>query len=366
MISPFRAAWLPETTIFTGPGSAEDLLKILPDRNLAVITGAGTATRPGAAKALLQSLRQRPGSHIFTLHREPSDLWVDSLRETLRGRSISGVVSLGGGSVLDAGKALAALHGETKPTLSYLEGVGDTAPSGAFLPWFAFPCTAGTGSETSTNAVLSRPGPDGFKKSLRHPDYRAAGIALDPSLTRTLPPFWTAACGMDAITQLFESWSSVRCPPDLKPLLEDALDRAIRALPRAVDASPDASPEERLLLLEAAFASGIGLSRSGLGTCHGLAGPVGARRSIPHAIVCARLMGPCLRETLPFLPDAPIKTLLTQTLDWAERFRIPPLSDYGWTRDDTEAILPLASDRNSPATLGPEIWRCILNETVLG
>jgi len=365
MISRSWSAWLPETTIFTGPGSAEDLVKILPDRNLAVITGAGTATRPGAAKELLQTLRQRPGSHIFTLNREPSDLLIDSLREILRSRGISGVVSLGGGSVLDAGKALAALHGETKPTLSYLEGVGDTAPSGAFLPWFAFPCTAGTGSETSTNAVLSRPGPDGFKKSLRHPNYRAAAVALDPCLTRTLPPLWTAACGMDAITQLFESWSSVRCPPELKPLLEAALDRAIRALPRAVDAAPDASPEDGQILLEAAFTSGIGLSRSGLGTCHGLAGPVGARRSIPHAIVCARLMGPCLRKTLPVLPESPLKALLPQTLDWAERFRIPPLSDTGWTREDTEAILPFASDRNSPATLGPGIWRQLLNETSL-
>lgn len=346
--------------LFHGPGSAARLMQCLPAGRLAIVTGTGLPAQPGPGKVLLERLCQEFDTVHLPLDSEPSDLWVDQARERLKDTHPAAVLSLGGGSVLDAGKALAAMLCEPEPTLRYLEGVGDLRPSGAMLPWFALPTTAGTGSEASTNAVLSRPGPDGFKKSLRHPGYRAAGITLDAELSQGLPPLWTAACGMDAVTQLFESWSSVKCPPDLKPHLEEALARAIASLPRAVDDAPDSALEDRQTLLDAAFLSGIGLSRAGLGTCHGLAGPIGGRRPLPHAIVSARLMGPCIRETLPFLPESPLLPLLRQTLSWAERFRIPSLAAAGWTQEDTEAILPQAGDRNSPAALGPEIWRNIL------
>lgn len=127
------ADWLPKTSIFTGSGAAEELLRMLPENDLVVLTGAGTAARPGLARQILHTLKERRGCRTFALNSEPSDLWIDSVRNDLRGVDVSAVVSLGGGSVLDAGKALAAMLQEPKPTRSYLEGVGDTSPSGVTL-----------------------------------------------------------------------------------------------------------------------------------------------------------------------------------------------------------------------------------------
>lgn len=366
--------------LHTGPGSASRLLSQLPSGPIAVVIGTGLPGRPGPARDLLLRLEQAFPCLRLPLATEPSDLWVDHAREAARGFRVNTVLSLGGGSVLDAGKALAALLTEAEPARRYLEGVGDLPPSGRMLPWFALPATAGTGSEASTNAVLSRPGPGGFKKSLRHPDYRPAGLALDPDLTRDLPPLWTAACGMDAITQLLEAWSSRRCPSDLRPELETAILAAIPALERAATRAPDADSADRQILLDAAFLSGLGLSRAGLGTCHGLAGPIGARRPLPHAILCARLMAPCLAETLHWLrthPDhspqslAAFQTLLgrlsgwhpdplRRLLEWRDVFHIPPLAQSGFSREDLQAVLPAASNRGSPAALPPDCWKRIL------
>ena len=350
-----------------------------------ILTGRSLPGRSGPGRELLNRLRKAfPHSLHFTLVGEPSDLWVDDTRRHLRGEPVRAVVSIGGGSVLDAGKALAAMLTESGPTRDYLEGVGTRLPGGGMLPWFALPTTAGTGSEASTNAVLGRPGRGGFKKSLRHPAYHAAGILLDAELTRDLPPLWTAACGMDAITQLLESWSSTHVPPDLKPQLEQALLDAMIALPRLVRDGAEAAPDLRQTMLDAACFSGVGLTRAGLGTCHGLAGPVGAVLGIPHGIVCARLMAPCLRETLKWLeahPGNPPGALqdfhqligklrefyadpLQELLSWAGRFGIPVFSQWNPRPEDVQAVLAQAKDRNSPASLGEAVWQVLLEEAI--
>jgi alcohol dehydrogenase class IV len=370
-----------------GPGCARQLhgwLEPYAGRgSLVILSGRGLPGRMGPGRDLLDRLRTAfPASLHFALGGEPSDLWVDGIRQGLRGETVAAVISIGGGSVLDGGKALAALLTESGPACEFLEGVGTRTPGGGMLPWFALPTTAGTGSEASTNAVLGRPGPAGFKKSLRHPAYRATGILLDAELGHDLPPLWTAACGMDAITQLFESWSSTQVPPDLKPHLEQALLQAIPALPRLVEEGPAAPLGLRQQLLDAACLSGVGLTRAGLGTCHGLAGPVGAVLPIPHGIICARLMGPCLRETLDWLeahPENPPGALddfrrlfrslragfadpLEEILSWADRFRIPDFSQWHPRPEDLDAILAQAKDRNSPAALGETVWRRLLTQ----
>jgi len=368
-----------------GPGAAAALPDWLAPfaraGTLLLICGEHLPDRPGPGRRLLLAMESAfPKLIRLRLGAEPTDLWLDQVRLKLREVKISAVISLGGGSVLDAGKALWALLLEEGPARGYLEGVGDRPPSGRQLPWFALPTTAGTGSEASTNAVISRPGPGGFKRSLRHPEYRAAGIVLDAELCRILPPLWSAACGMDTITQLLESWSSGRVTPELQACLETALVQAIPVLPRVAARAPEADPGERQTLLNAACLSGVGLSRAGLGTCHGLAGPVCALRPVPHGIACARLMGPCLRETLQWLEDHPdqapraradfprllqklrahFQDPLAEILSWPARFHIPPLSDWGFGESEIQSVPAQARDRDSQASLGPAVWEKIL------
>jgi alcohol dehydrogenase class IV len=358
--------------IVRGPGSAAILADWLREhRRVALVTGAGLETRGGAPANLARGVF---GAVRLTLGGEPSDLWVDEVRARLCGQPVDAVVSLGGGSVLDAGKALAALLCEDGPAIDFLEGVGTRKPSGRSLPWFALPTTAGTGSEASTNAVLSRPGPGGFKRSLRHPAYRAAGVVLDAELCQGAPSALTAACGMDAFTQMLESFLSTRVPIELEPVLEAALVRAYHALPRLVHGENTA---DRQTMLEAAFLSGVGLTRAGLGTVHGLAGPAGACAKVPHGIACARFFGPSLRETRRWLAENPhpptlekLRRLAASGVDfdalerWADDFGLPFLRGHGLGEAEQNAILAAASDRDSPARLGPEVWARVLREAV--
>ncbi len=358
--------------IARGPGGASALAEWLGGfSRVALVCGVGLERRGGAAADLARTLR---GAVRLTLGEEPSDLWVDQARERLRTTPVQAIVSLGGGSVLDAGKALAAMLCEEGPTCDLLEGVGTRKPSGRSLPWFALPTTAGTGSEASTNAVLSRPGPGGFKRSLRHPAYRAAGVVLDADLCHGAPDALRAACGMDAFTQLLESFLSTRLPADLDPYLENALVRAYRALPGLVRAE---NPADQQTMLEAAFVSGIGLTRAGLGTVHGLAGPAGACTRVPHGLACARFFGPCLRETRRWLAEHPhppamdkLRRLAEAGVDfdalesWADAFGLPFLRDHGLGEAEQNAILAAASDRDSPARLGPDVWARVLREAI--
>ncbi len=345
--------------VWRGPGCAAALsVALRPYRRVAVVR-----SRAVAAAELSRRLCGVVAEVVeLRTAGEPSDLWVDDARAALGSEGVEAVVSIGGGSALDAGKALAVMCREEGATRELLEGVGTRAPRGEMLPWFALPTTAGTGSEASTNAVLSRPGPGGFKKSLRHPAFRAAAVFLDAELLAGLPAAQAAASGMDALTQLFESWLSRRCPAELAPRLKEALLRADRALPRAV-AGEEAARQE---MLESAFWSGLGLSRAGLGTVHGLAGPIGARTGLSHARICARLFGPWIGE-LWGMPAAAERLEELRAAggrpgaweDLAGRLGVAPLG--GLEGDAREAVLAAGSDRDSPFPIGRAGWERLLD-----
>ncbi len=371
------------------------------DGPVVFVTGRDSLRRRGFEAPLLDALRGT-GMPVTVLRvaGEPSDGWVDAARDALReGSPPVLVVAAGGGSALDAGKALAAMLTEPEPTVEYLEGVGHRPPSGSCLPWIALPTTAGTGSEATHNAVLGRVGEAGFKRSLRHAAYKASAVILDAELAIGCPPQTTAACGMDALTQLLESYLSPLSPPLLDRWLEWGIELAARSL-SAVRAGMHTRPETacRHDLAMAAFLSGVGLAHSNLGTVHGFAGPLGARVAVPHGVVCGTLLAPCLRETVAWLEadgsngaalgklaragrilagaqtaagePAPTRMSeresrrhLVETISgWTERMRFPPLRDYGVDEAVAAVVLPSVSNRKNPAQLTPETLRDILHE----
>jgi alcohol dehydrogenase class IV len=301
--------------------------------------------------------------------------------------SVEAVVALGGGSVIDCAKAVAAMLRLDEPITDYLEGVGDKTHSGKTLPLIAVPTTAGTGSEATKNAVMSRVGRQGFKKSLRHDNFTPVCAIVDPELTLPCPRQVTAACGMDAFTQLLESYVSPQASPATDALALSGMKRMASALiPASTDRGDDLSL--RSSLAYAAFLSGVTLANAGLGIIHGLASPIGGLVPIPHGVVCATLLAEACRMNIKRLrersrPDdiALIKygrigrmlsgadnqdlltacDLLLNTLDqWTEKLSIPRLGPYGVVESDLDVLAAQAGQKSNPIQLEPADIKAIL------
>jgi len=272
-----------------------------------VITGSRTLAETGEFDTIRRDLMSCGLTvvDVGTIHHEPR---VDDLRECvaevvkLRPGSGDIVLGVGGGSAIDLAKAVAALavQREDAGVEDYLEGVGrgleiDVPP----LPMIAIPTTAGTGSEATKNAVVSSHDPP-FKKSLRSPEMVPRLVIVDPELTVRCPPNVTAHSGMDAITQLIESYLSRRATPMTDPLALAGLQGVAEALPMAYDTGHARAARERMS--QAALLSGLALANSGLGMAHGVAAALGAVCRVPHGLACA-VMLPCAlrvnREVVP-------------------------------------------------------------------
>ena len=298
----------------------------------------------------------------ITVRGEPSPEVVNTAVTDLR-RDLpdcDGVVAIGGGSVIDAGKAIAAgmaMAGKGESAFDitrYLEGVGDLQPDGSTLPLIALPTTAGTGSEATKNAVLSSVGPEGFKKSLRHDRFVPRLAILDPRLHMGCPPGITVASGMDAITQLLESYLSPEANEITDALALQGLRAAGRAFPGL--AGGDDSEELRRDMALAAYLSGVCLASAGLGVVHALASPLGALHAIPHGVVCALLVGPAMEGVI----RAPAKDhrrggIAARMAAAAEALGVP--EDLpGWLRGCAQGLPRLSSYGFSPSEI-PEIVR---------
>ena len=214
----FSFARTPE--LHFGPG----LISRLPElasrfgQRLLLITGGASFAQSPRSAPLLAALRDRGLDYsIVSVSGEPSPELVDSTVNRYRATGVKLVVAIGGGSVIDAGKAIAAMLPHNNSVTDHLEGLpGYRAHSGVTLPVIAVPTTAGTGSEATKNAVLAKPGE--YKRSLRHDNLVPAVAVIDPELALACPPAITAACGMDALTQLLEGLVSRGASP-----LSDAL-----------------------------------------------------------------------------------------------------------------------------------------------
>lgn len=292
---------LPRRVWFGGGARAElpQAARELGDR-VWLVVGSRTLDSHGVIAALTAELR-RAGlavERLADISREPLVADVDAAAAVLRkaaGAHRDVIVAIGGGSAIDLGKASAALatnlHGGS--VQDFLEGVGKGASiERPPLPVIAVPTTAGTGSEATRNAVISSLDPP-FKKSLRSPLMMPAAVLLDPELTASCPPSVTAHSGLDAVTQLIESFVSRRSNAWTAALCREGLARALPALPRAVACGDDR--EARTAMLHAAFLSGLALANSGLGLAHGVAAALGVRHNLPHGLACAVMLPAAMR-----------------------------------------------------------------------
>ncbi|QDT26924.1 iron-containing alcohol dehydrogenase [Gimesia panareensis] len=265
-----------------------------------IISGSRSLESNGVLEEL-QSLLSRAGitsEHIRTISHEPEVKDVDHVTNILQHHSHGAgdfLIGIGGGSGIDLAKACSAMitNRESETVLDYLEGVGQGLQlTEEPLPLMAIPTTAGTGSEATKNAVISSYAP-AFKKSLRSPEMIPDLILCDPKLACSVPPEITARTGMDAITQLLESYISSRAQPLPQALSLQGLKLAIPALPLAVEDGSSRTARENMA--HAALLSGIALANSGLGMAHGVAPPLGTHCRIPHGLACAVMLPVTLR-----------------------------------------------------------------------
>ncbi|MBC7187499.1 MAG: iron-containing alcohol dehydrogenase [Calditrichaeota bacterium] len=356
-----------------------------------LVTGTQALSASGKLQEIMAALR-RVGVVVehLTVAEEPSPQLVDEAAEALRPKSVRVVVAVGGGSVLDAGKAISAMLPENGTVAAFLEGVGHPERhSGKKVPFIAVPTTAGTGSEATKNAVLTRRGPGGFKKSLRHEHFVPDVAIVDPVLSCTCPPELTAACGMDAFTQLLESYVSSKASPLTDLLALQGMERVRDCLERAVT-NGAVDIEAREGMAYAALLSGLTLANAGLGIVHGLAGPLGALAPIPHGVACGTLLAAATRMTIASLRQADdeqsrlalekygtVGALLTgekgdvltqcwRLVDemerWTERFRLPRLGSYGLDEALLREAARQGENKNNPAALSEEQRLALLRE----
>lgn len=381
-IPPFATSRLPRIEFGAGclarlpalaAGYGQSLLLVLGDRAF--------EASPHAAPLYAELTAQ--GCRWKTLHvaGEPTPALVDAAVHRWHGGDIELVIGIGGGSVLDAAKAIAGLLKPGNPVLDHLEGMGPELPyQGPATPFIAVPTTAGTGSEATRNAVLTRHGPDGFKKSFRDEQLIAEVALVDPDLLAGCPPALIAANGMDALTQLLEAYVSSRANPVSDALALAGL-QAVRDGLLVWHAGGEEAAAGRARMAFAALLSGICLAQAGLGSVHGLAQPLGSLFPIPHGVACGTMLAAATRINIDVMQrrepehpalaryaragrllsgeargdDAAAHARLLHTLEaWTERLALPDLSTLGVDHADIPRIVALcrgSSMRTNPVVL---------------
>lgn len=348
-----------------------------------------TGSDPGRAGQLLALLQAEDVSYvILPVTGEPTTGLA------CRGARLAGesgcdlVIGFGGGSALDAGKAIAALAAAGGDPLDYLEVVGRGKPLGPSLPFVAVPTTAGTGTEVTRNAVLASP-EHRVKASLRSPAMLPRVALVDPELTHSMPAAVTASTGLDALTQLVEPFTSSRANPLADAFCREGMTRAARSLRRAYVDGDDAAAREDMAL--ASLCGGLALANAGLGAAHGIAGPVGGMFPAPHGAVCAALLPAVMAANLGALrqrqPHSPILDRYAEVarivtglagaraedgIVWVEALRddlgVPPLRAYGITHADVpvlaEKAAPASSTRANPIPLTLEELISVLQQAL--
>ena len=383
IIQPFSIARLPRIEFGRGVfGKLPKLIQQYGERVL-LVTGGHSFQATDNWNWLHAELKEH-GMLSFhcTVSGEPSPELIDMAVGQHASDNIQVVVGIGGGSALDAAKAIAGLLKLGDSVLDYLEGIGpERTYSGPAVPFIAVPTTAGTGSETTKNAVLSLRGKEGFKKSFRDDKLVAEHAVVDPDLLISCPPELIAANGMDALTQLMESYTSLRSNPMTNALAVSGLRAARDGLLSWYDnaaADPEITEAARTKMAYASMLSGITLAQVGLGSVHGLASPLGAFFPIPHGVVCGTLVAEATRVNIQTMrerePDNPAlrryvrlaeiicsqrfrdpqlawHMLVERLIAWTEHMRLAKLSEYEVRESDLDHIV--AHSRGSSMKTNP-------------
>jgi alcohol dehydrogenase class IV len=288
------------------------------------------------------------------------------------------VIAIGGGSVLDAGKAVAALIANPGDPMDYLEVIGRALPlANPAVPCIAIPTTAGTGSEVTRNSVVGSP-EHRVKASMRSASMLPRLAVVDPELTLGLPRGVTASTGLDALTQLIEPYLSVKANPMTDALCVQGIPYAARALPRVWERPDDR--EARAGMCFASLLGGMALANAGLGAVHGFAAPIGGMFPAPHGAVCAAVLPHALEVNLRAAKDRTrfdeVARLVTADphaeaedgVKWiaelCRKLEIPPLRTYGVSESDLPVLVEKASQASSmkgnPVALSREQLREII------
>ena len=389
----FDFKFIVNTQLYFGAGKFKLLPKLMNSfgENLLLISGGESLKKSSQYKWLLNVLKNSSTKIYFSsIQSEPSPNQVDEIVRIYQKKNIHVVISIGGGSVIDAGKAVSAMLTKKDSISVYLEDVGSQIHDGKKIPFIAVPTTAGTGSEATKNAVLSLVSEKGFKKSLRHEKFVPDIAVVDPELTLSCPGGITAACGMDALTQLIESYVSINASPMTDSLVLGGL----RIMGDAVLKSTVVDPtdmEARTRICYGSYISGLTLANAGLGVVHGFAAVIGGFFPIPHGVICGTLLAQVTQKNIEALirldPEgnsllkyANAGKLLGKTkkndlignaralsdllMEWTEILKIPLLGQFGVTKDDINKIVSVTAQKNNPVTLTKEDLKDILKNRI--
>lgn len=391
-VNPF--AFGPTPRIVFGDGSLASIAEHITryGRSITLVTGASSFAGSPHFKTLVNNLDKAGIKYCrISVSGEPSPEIIDAAVRECKKSASRAVVAIGGGSVLDAGKAIAAMAMVDGSVTEYMEVVGTKKHPGNKLPFIAVPTTSGTGSEATRNAVISKVGPQGFKYSLRHENFMPDVALVDPRLMLSCPVGITAACGMDALTQLLESFVSTKADPISSALALSGI-KSIKENLLAACAHGAGDINVRACMAYAALMSGLALAHAGLGVVHGFAAAIGGLFNVPHGVICGNLLAPCIKITIerlkesssgnnPFLAKyaaagaaladsdsfdiyASCTVLLDVLYKWREELKIPNLSRFGVSEKDSAEIIKRTDCKNNPIKLSADDVSRILKESL--
>jgi len=360
-------------------------------KRLLLVTGKQTFDTGNFKDQLLQQCEQH---QMFLLQvkieSEPSPKLIDEIVTQYKSEKIDVVLGIGGGSALDAAKAIAGLLKLDNSVMDFLEGVGpELTYNGPSIPFIAAPTTAGTGSEATKNSVLSHIANDGFKKSFRDEKLVAQHAIIDPALLESCPVDIIAANGMDALTQLIESYVSIKANVFTDSLALPAIELVRDSLLTWYEDGQFAKTAQDNMAY-AAMISGITLAQVGLGSVHGLASPIGAFFEIPHGVVCGTLLSSATKINIDAMlerdPSNPALTkyanlanilcqkefsdrskafqeLIAMLESWTHKLQLKRLNEYQISEEDLDKITKNSrgsSMKTNPIVLTDEEIKTIL------
>jgi len=373
--------------IIFGAGKLNEIYELIPKfgNNILYVIGESSLKKSRKWDEILYTM-QKMGINFseISVNGEPTPTLVDKAVKKFSNQKIELVIGIGGGSVIDAGKAISAMLPKVDSIKNYLEGVGNKTHDGRKIPYIAVPTTSGTGSEATKNAVITEVGIGGFKKSLRHDNLIPNYAVIDPQLVLSCPRSVSASCGLDAFTQLLEAFVSPKANP-----ITDAL--AMSGIKQMKDAIIPVCSEKafdihlRTAMAYGSLMSGIVLANAGLGIVHGFASSIGGMFNIPHGVVCGTLLAESTKTNIKRLEQLGTEgensllkhaivgalidgkesfndinvphycSILVETLEyWTKKLNIDRLGKYGITPTDVNNIIERTGLKNNPVHLTRE------------